>query len=161
MPLAAKPELLRVTFPSDMEYIPSIRKFVSDLALVAQHTPRFAFRTELVVDEICSNAVKHGSLRADSTIHLTISLYPDRLELSIHDTGGKPEDISELKKIIYQLAGEKFATPIARGRGLAIVKTLANNVLVNTDQAGMTEVKIIKFREDTKEDEAKFFIAPV
>jgi anti-sigma regulatory factor (Ser/Thr protein kinase) len=148
----AAPEMIHVTFPSDIEYIPAVRKFVADLALVAQHTPRFAFRTELLVDEICNNAVKHGSLQIEALITLTVCLYQDRIELLVNDPGGAQDDVQELRRIVDQLDSTHPEEPIPRGRGLAIVRTLANHLSVHTGN-GLTEVKIVKFREEPKESQ--------
>lgn len=142
-------EAVEVSFPADIDYIPSLRRLVSEIAAINKFTPRYAYRSEIIVDEICNNAVKFGSPQLDSRVKLQCLLHKDRMELVIVDQGGNKDDLERLRRVI-ETEEEPAGTYQMRGRGLEIVRTLSNKVDMKVTSDGVTEVHVVKFREDTE-----------
>jgi anti-sigma regulatory factor (Ser/Thr protein kinase) len=106
-----------------------------------------AFRIETIVDEICNNAVEHGSHGAEGNeINLTVGIDRKKIEISVSNKID-PDKKESLKKMAEYLANPKGAFHETRGRGLALVKMLSNNFQINNSESG-TCVQVTKFREE-------------
>lgn len=143
---------IELEFPADMEYIPLIRKLVSEIMTVNEFSPKYAYRAEIIADEICMNAVKFGSPRLESRIVFRCLVFPERVEMTIKDEGGAPENLARLRRVIETMDTEEVRPNDAktRGRGLEIVRMLANGIDLKVDAQGLTEIHVIKYRQDTE-----------
>ncbi|MEW6041831.1 MAG: ATP-binding protein [Elusimicrobiota bacterium] len=137
-----------VEFPSDLDYIPAIRKFISDIAVINKFPRRFAFRTEVIIDEICSNAVLHGSQQLDSKIGIECLIFSDRIELFIENDVGDLAKVENLAKRISEEEDKKENVTSKNGRGLRIVKLLSNKINLIRLEKKNTRIRIVKYRED-------------
>jgi hypothetical protein len=45
-----KPHLLAVSFPGELEYIPLVRKMISEVLRVLKFSEKFTFRSEFIID---------------------------------------------------------------------------------------------------------------
>ncbi|HAJ80291.1 MAG TPA: hypothetical protein DCO75_11030 [Fibrobacteres bacterium] len=142
----------KVKIPSDQDYIPPVRKFIAELIQIQHFNPKFSFRSEIIVDEICHNAVLYGSRTLDATIDLTCCIYSDRVEFQINDQGGNPENMEQLKKVIENKeepkGKEEEQSRSAKGLGLEIVRMLSAEVNLKIDKNNMTSIQVIRRRED-------------
>ncbi len=134
----------QVQFPSDLDYIPPLRHFVSEIAKSGGYDGKFCFRTEIIVDELCTNAILHGSSRENSFVEMSLDLDDEKMNLSIRDKGGNRNDIDSLKRAVYNSKPEPDNT---RGRGMDIVQMLANELTIDLDENGNTQVHVVKNRE--------------
>jgi len=57
------PYIFKVKIPSHVDYIPPIRKFIAEVLQIKGFDSKFSFRSEVIVDEICYNAVMYGPNR--------------------------------------------------------------------------------------------------
>lgn len=143
------PYKVSVRFPGDLEYIPSVRKFVSELLQVSNFSPKFAYRSEIIVDEICNNAVNYGCRTSNAEIELICEIFEDRIEFTINDQGSTKENLDQLMSVIKQpIDPEK---DIQHGLGLEIVRMLSENVDVVIDEKNLTSVHIVRKREDIEQ----------
>ncbi len=145
------PYVFRVKFPSDLDYVVPVRKFVAETLGVNKFSPKFAYRSEVIVDEICHNAIVHGSRTASATVELECKIFPDRFELQVNDEGGRSDDLDRLKRAvrksdvpISELSEEKDA----RGLGLEIVRLLSEEVKMEVGSDNTTKVRVVRKRED-------------
>jgi anti-sigma regulatory factor (Ser/Thr protein kinase) len=145
--------VLTIRFPGDLEYIPSVRKFISEILQVRGFTPKFAYRTEIIVDELCNNAVTHGCLSADATVELTSVLFPDHVEFRVRDEGGTREDIDRLRRTLE--GTEKYSESMliaekapAAGLGLEIVRMLSEELRLEVDENDLMSIHVVRKRED-------------
>jgi anti-sigma regulatory factor (Ser/Thr protein kinase)/anti-anti-sigma regulatory factor len=142
-----KSEKLQLTFPPELQFVPPVRQMVSRISRQKGYTPRDSFRIETIVDEVCNNAVEHGSLALKKNIDITIIIDREKIELEVVNASdpGKMEHLKELSKSVSKTpdpkAGEK------RGRGLALIKMLSNNLDINFSGDG-TSVHVTKLREE-------------
>ena len=146
--MATAVERVRVDFPGDLEYIPAIRKFISDIAILNKFPRRFAFRTEVIIDEICSNAVIHGSPSLEALVGVECHVYHDRLEIFVDNVRGRAVDVQELTRRIIEKLDEELKSGRKEGRGLKIVKLLSNKVSLVKKKGNKVQVHIVKYRED-------------
>ena len=141
------PYKVAIRFPGDLEYIPAVRKFVSELLLVSSFSQKFAYRSEIIVDEICNNAATYGSQDEDSQIELICELFEDRIEFTINDQGGAKTHLERLQTAL-RTAGQKNTEEINAGLGLEIVRMLSESMDVVIDEKNLTSVHVIRKREN-------------
>jgi serine/threonine-protein kinase RsbW len=144
------PYTISVRLPSDLEIIPSIRKFVSEVLLVSGFSAKFAFRSEIIIDAICNNAITHGSAGGeDNDVELSCVIHGDRIEVVVKDSGGKPADIEKLKEAVRR---NRMGLPLpdyeAGGMGLEIVKLLSETIDIKVDENNLTSIHVVRKRED-------------
>lgn len=138
----------QIELPSDLDLLPPLRQFISDLAKVNGFSKRFCFRTEIIVDELATNAVVHGSTDLDSRIKIRAQFEPGDMQLTVHDNGGSQVNLESLKRAIHSSVS-KSKDP-RKGRGLVIAQMLSDEVTIQVEN-GNTIVKVTKKRdsEDT------------
>jgi anti-sigma regulatory factor (Ser/Thr protein kinase) len=149
----------QLSFPGDLEYIPSVRKFVSEVLLATNFDPKFAYRSEIIVDEICNNAVSYGCIRPDAAIELSCSVHGnDKIEFTVRDEGGRKEDIQKLEVAV---STDPRSEPIdaetnakKTSLGLEIVRMLSKEVSLEVDTNNVTSIRVVKVREDETEGQS-------
>jgi anti-sigma regulatory factor (Ser/Thr protein kinase) len=145
------PYTIKVKLPSDLEVIPSMRKFVSEVLQVSGFSAKFAFRSEIIVDAICNNAITHGSGNdASSEIEVACEIHEDRMEVVVKDRGGSAADIGRLKEAVRR---NSLGLPLnyeagTAGMGLEIVKLLSETIELNVDENNLTSIHVVRKRED-------------
>ncbi|MBN1308477.1 MAG: ATP-binding protein [Chitinispirillaceae bacterium] len=145
------PFSVNVRFPGDLDYIPAVRKFVSELLQVSDFSPKFAYRSEIIVDEICNNAVTYGCQTDDAHIELLNKIFDDRIEFTIRDQGGTNNNLRRLKTAVKSgSSGKKKQTK--PGLGLEIVRMLSERLDVVIDEKNLTSVHVVRKREDERGD---------
>jgi anti-sigma regulatory factor (Ser/Thr protein kinase) len=146
------PYVIKMRFPSDLDYIPPVRKFVAETLQVNHFSPKFSYRSEVIVDEICHNAITHGSRSLDATVELDCKIFPDRFEFQANDQGGKKEDLERLKNSMKKADARPAENIIEknenRGLGLEIVRLLSEDVKLEIGADNMTTVRVVRKRED-------------
>ena len=140
------PYKITVKLPGDLEYIPSIRKFVSEVLQVSGFSSKFAFRSEIIVDEICNNAVSYGSdNELGSEVELICEIFKDRIEFVVKDKGGKSIHTDRLKDAINKKSKSETFDPF--GLGLEIVKMLSESIKFEIGDNNVTSIHIVRKRE--------------
>jgi len=144
------PYTVSVRMPSDLEIIPSIRKFVSEVLQVSGFSAKFAFRSEIIIDAICNNAITHGNAgSSDNDVELNCIVHGDRLELVVRDGGGSVADIEKLKEAVRR---NRLGLPLpdyeAGGMGLEIVKLLSETIDITVDENNVTSIHVVRKRDD-------------
>jgi anti-sigma regulatory factor (Ser/Thr protein kinase) len=135
------PHRIAVSFPGELDYIPLVRKMVSDILQIMQFGAKFTFRSEFIVDELCNNAVTYGSSNDRAAVELLCETYSDRVEFTVKDKGGSNENITRLRQAI---AAER----LGKGGGLDLVRILAENVTFSIDDNNVTQIHVVRKRED-------------
>lgn len=145
------PYTIDIRFPGDLEYIPAVRKFIAELLQVSNFSPKFAYRSEIIVDEICNNAVVYGCKSENAEIVLSNTISKDRIEFNIQDEGGTQDNLKRLKKAVNETANNNENDP-KEGLGLEIVRMLSERLDVLIDKDNLTSVHIVRKREDERDD---------
>ena len=139
-------ESVRVRFPSELRFVPSIRQFVSRVAKQKGYGNRDSFRIETIVDEICNNAVEHGSPDRGCLVDVTLKIDRRKIDLKVANTSD-PTKVEALREVGKTLQAPGEAALSKRGRGLALVKMLSTDFSIDSSDVG-TSVHVTKLRED-------------
>ena len=134
-----------VTLPSDLEYIPPLRQFVAEIARVEGFSKKFCFRTEIIVDELVTNGILHGSQDVHSSISLSAVFEEGSMNLSVQDQGGTRQNIENLTRAVY--SPKPPSNDRKKGRGLVIVQMLSSEVKIDLGENGQTQVHVIKSKD--------------
>ena len=145
------PYKVNIRFPGDLEYIPAVRKFIAEVLQVSNFSPKFAYRSEIIVDEICNNAVVYGCQTENAEIVLSNTISEDTIEFNIQDQGGTQDNVKRLKKAVNTATNEKEEN-VQEGLGLEIVRMLSERLGVVINEDNLTSVHIVRKREDERED---------
>lgn len=114
---------IKITLPRNAYFMSGIRDFTLQMVMnMTGFSEQWAFRFQSVVDELCNNAIEHGS-GDGSEIHVTfISKRGESIEIKVEDTqtGKVKRTADDMKKILEEKLQENhlLSTSI-RGRGLA------------------------------------------
>lgn len=152
------PYRVNLSFPGHLDYIFPVRKFIAEILLVSNYSQKFAYRSEVIVDEVCSNAVAYGCRSANARIDLSCLIYPDRMEIQVKDQGGNPKDLERLR-----MAVESEKKPILEdfdlmrsasknNLGLEIVRLLSEEIDLHIDRNNVTTIRVIRKRNLADED---------
>ncbi|MFA4814543.1 MAG: ATP-binding protein [Candidatus Gracilibacteria bacterium] len=157
LPLDEKPIDVTIIIPTQAYFLSGIRDFVVNLTKnLTGFSAQWAFRFQAVVDELCNNAIEHGSAVGGHIKVTLISTKNKSLEVWVEDTGtGKEKLTAEQLSTLYQERRQLMATQYLgfRGRGLPkIVGEWTDEVIFENIPTGGIKVKVKKYlrkEEDT------------
>ncbi len=142
-----KRKAVAISFPATLEFVPMLREFVADSLRAEGFSDKFAYRTEVIVDELCGNAVRYGSSSPKSRVAIRVEMEGDEVSLVVKDEGGSKENIQKLRDKVVE--AEAQSSLPKRNLGLEIVKMLAESVEVSTDLETITKVQILRREEES------------
>src|SRR3990167_2470700 len=112
---------ITITLPTNAYFMSGIRDFTLTMIKNTTNFPeKWAFRFQSVVDELCNNAIEHGS-SPGSEIRITfIHQKDDYLEIQVEDTGTGKDHVNaaQLQKIFDERNAPNYIFSGIRGRGL-------------------------------------------
>jgi anti-sigma regulatory factor (Ser/Thr protein kinase) len=154
-----KPVIITITLPTQAYFISGIRDFTLEMVKnLTNFSEQWAFRFQSVIDELCNNAIEHGSMPGDDIKVIFECKKGDYLAITVEDGGkGKekttPEDLEKKVKASMQIDPAKLVT--LRGRGLPHIVANWTDVLEfkKNDQGGIS-VHIIKYLNRTAPNES-------
>lgn len=117
-----QPIKITITLPTNAYFMSGVRDFT--LSLIRNTTnfsEQWAYRFQSVVDELCNNAIEHGS-SPNQEIIITFLNTPNKcIEIIVEDTGtgAVKKKAEELKKIVAERIKPDYPFIELRGRGLA------------------------------------------
>lgn len=145
----SEPVKITITIPTNAYFMSGIRDFT--LAMIRNMTKfsdQWAYRFQSVVDELCNNAIEHGS-SAKQEIKVTFINYPgESVEIMVEDTGtgSKKLHASDLQKIVAERSKPGYPFTEIRGRGLAKIVAAWTDELEFTDlQNGGLQIRVKKY----------------
>jgi anti-sigma regulatory factor (Ser/Thr protein kinase) len=149
-----KPVKIAITLPTNAYFVSGIRDFTLGLIRnMTEFSEQWAFRFQSVVDELCNNAIEHGSTPG-ADIKITFINYPhESIEIHVEDTGtGKVKMVAkEMQAIINERRNPNYVHTGIRGRGLSKIVAEWTDELEFTDQPnGGIKVRIKKYLNDPK-----------
>jgi anti-sigma regulatory factor (Ser/Thr protein kinase) len=142
----------KITFkiPSQLGFIPGIRTALGRISYSFGFNDKDAYEIETVIDEICNNAIMHGSGKEDEYITVECGFDTKVIEIMVKDTGSSEFDVKKVldnsKKLIEDDKERKINTLIEQGGGLGliIVQNYVDKIEFTTQPDG-TVVKLIKY----------------
>ena len=141
---------IELKVPSDVYYLEPVRAFIGKLSETLKFPKKRIADIQLALDEICSNAVYHGSKCVTCGIQLRISVDPHALEIVVRDKGGKgPRDWLTPDKLA-EIQAQRSPTG-ERGHGLYLIECLADVHTLQANAVGGTDVTAIFYRDGQTE----------
>lgn len=161
IPIDERPTEIRIQIPTQAYFLSGIRDFVVNLTKnLTGFSNQWAFRFQAVVDELCNNAIEHGSKSGDFIKVVLISTKNKSLEVIVEDTGSGKEkmtaqQMTALLKERKQIMGAQYLG--FRGRGLPkIVGEWTDEVVFEDVPTGGLRVKVKKY---LRKEEDKVLLA--
>lgn len=153
-PILAEETKITITIPTNAYFMSGIRDFTLSLIKNTTHfSEKWAFRFQSVVDELCNNAIEHGSAKGES-ITVTFICHPEKsVEIIVEDTGTGPVKIkaSDLQKLVEERREPNYVFQGIRGRGLPKIVSEWTDELEFTDKPdGGIKVKVTKYLKDPR-----------
>lgn len=156
-----QPTEITIILPTHAYFLTGIRDFT--LSLIRNTTDfseQWAYRFQSVVDELCNNAIEHGSKPGETITIRFVNNPNESIEIFVEDsgTGPKPMKAAELQEYIKKTKNESDSLLLEkfRGRGLAkIVFEWTDELeITDNDQGGLT-LRVKKYLQDIKTKELK------
>ena len=135
---------IELKIPSTVFYIEPVRAFIGNLAQSLGFPRKRVADIQLVLDEVCSNAVHHGSTNAADGVKLRIGINAHALEILVRDTGsGNAEQKSWLtRERLLEIEANRSPSS-ERGHGIYIAKSLSDTHDMQSNEAGGTDVRVV------------------
>ena len=137
-----KPEILKLTVPSCLKYIRPIQMFIGQLAQQLGFCRTRIYDIELIIDEVCSNAIEHGSETSDSGIDLTLMFDSSKLEIHVRDKG-KSVRKNWLATGRLDEVSQKMTPESERGHGIFLAEKLSDSLDIQINPLGGTDVQVV------------------
>lgn len=145
---------ITITLPTQAYFISGIRDFTLNLIKnMTDFSEQWAYRFQSIVDELCNNAIEHGSREGD-TITIVFKNDPKNyIQIIVEDkgTGKNPMKAADITKIVNDRKEQNILNGLIRGRGLPkIVSEWTDELefIDNTD--GGINVRVKKYLNDPK-----------
>lgn len=157
IPLDERPTEITITIPTQAYFMSGIRDFVVNLTKnLTGFSSQWAFRFQAVVDELCNNAIEHGSAAGERITVTLISTKGKSLEVWVSDTGtGKEKMNAQQLTALFQERRQVMTAQYLgfRGRGLPkIIGEWTDEIVFEDVPTGGLKVKVKKYlrkEEDT------------
>ncbi|MFC1655307.1 ATP-binding protein [Patescibacteria group bacterium] len=155
-----KPVKITITLPTTAYFMSGIRDFT--LSLIRNTTDfseQWAYRFQSVVDELCNNAIEHGSQPGEEIKIIFINNPSDSIEFIVEDTGTGGKDgkkAAEIAALVEKSSTNDVPLTQLRGRGLSkIVKEWTDELEFKDKPEGGLIVRVKKTLTDAKAKELK------
>ncbi len=150
IPLDQRPTEIRIQIPTQAYFLSGIRDFVINLTKnLTGFSNQWAYRFQAVVDELCNNAIEHGSKPGEFIRVTLICTQKKSLEVVVEDTGSGKEkmtaqQLGALLKERRQIMGAHYLG--FRGRGLPkIVGEWTDEIVFEDVPTGGIRVRVKKY----------------
>jgi len=146
---------IKITMSAYFGFVPGIRTGIGRVAVNFGFNDKEVYEIETVIDEICNNAIEHGSKGKDNTVSLVCKFDKRFIEISIKDSGSPEFNVEEIIKEGQRLMEEEAQKPILdtirRKRGLMIVKKYVDTMDIKSNADG-TVVSMVKRSRKSNEE---------
>lgn len=132
---------IEIQLPSGLWYIEPVLALLKQLAQQLGFCQQRIADIQLAIDEICGNAIEHGSEGNDTGIAISIDVNDHQLDILVSDKGTQDRGdwlTTEKLKEIYQ----RRSPDRERGHGIYMVEQLSDEVKMEPNSFGGTDVQI-------------------
>ena len=127
-------ETIKMEISSNPDYIGVIRLTTSGIANKVGFSIDDIEDIKVAVSEACTNALKHSG---DKTFHIIFTILENGIEIEIRDSG-KGYNVDSIEK-------PDLLNPKENGLGLFIIKTLMDEVIIESKSNTGTIVRMTKY----------------
>lgn len=120
------PITITITFPTNAYFMSGIRDFTfSMIKNMTQFSEQWAYRFQSIVDELCNNAIEHGSAPMRDVSVIFTYTPEESLEIFVSDSGSGPSKMkaADIEKYIAERRNPSYTSTDLRGRGLSRIVT--------------------------------------
>ena len=117
---------IRISIPTHAYFISGIRDFTMSLVKnMTGFSEKWAFRFQAIIDELCNNAIEHGSKEGDDISITFLTVKGKTLTLIVEDHGGAPtaKNAKQMQQLLKERLEENSKNVMnsfsIRGRGLS------------------------------------------
>ncbi len=139
-------DYIELKVPSNVYYLESVRVFIGKLSETLRFSKKRIADIQLAIDEICSNAVYHGSACISSGILLQIYVNARTLKIVVKDKG-KADTRDWLTPAKLEEILERRSPTGESGHGLYLIKCLTDEHKLQQNNVGGTDVTAIFHRK--------------
>lgn len=140
-------DYIELKVPSNVYYIESVRAFIGKLSETLRFSKSRVADIQLAIDEICSNAVYHGSACISSQILLHIYVDSKALKIVVRDKG-KADTRDWLTPAKLEEIQERRSPTGESGHGLYLIKCLTDEHKLKQNSVGGTDVTAIFYQKE-------------
>ncbi len=144
---------MQIRIPANFCFVPGVRTCISRICAGMGFNDHEAYQIETIVDEICNNAIEHGSKSNQDIVVIGSSISAGRLDFHITDSGNKEFRANEIfeknKRRIEQ--GWELEEMTERGRGLLIIQRMIDGMTIEKAGQG-AKVSLYKIHHDDHEE---------
>ena len=134
-------EHIEIHLPSRLWYIEPVLALLKQLAQQLGFCQQRVADIQLAIDEICGNAIEHGSEGNDKGIAIDIDVKDHQLDILVRDKGtqdrGEWLTAGNLEEISQRRAPDQ-----ERGHGIYMVEELSDEVKMEPNSFGGTDVRV-------------------
>jgi anti-sigma regulatory factor (Ser/Thr protein kinase) len=135
-------EIFDLKVPSRLEYVHPIQVFIGQLVQQLGFCQARIYDIELILDEVCSNAIEHGSESPASGIDLTLIFDSGKLEIHVRDKGNRMRD-NWLATGRLDEVSQKMTPDSERGHGIYLTEKLSDYLEIWPNSLGGTDVRVV------------------
>ena len=138
-PSQKEPVRIQITLPTNAYFMSGVRDFTISIIRNMTNLPdQWAFRMQAVVDEVCNNAIEHGSGPKNEIKVIFQSNPGDSLEIAVEDsgTGKNIMHAVDLQKLVAERSKPGYPFTEIRGRGLSKIVAAWTDELEFSDLPG-------------------------
>lgn len=141
---------ITIIIPKDAYFLSGIRDFTLSLTRnMTGFSNQWAYRFQSVVDELCNNAIEHGSGPSQEIKLNFFSKVGEYIELIVEDsgTGHAKVKADDMKNLVFERSHPEYLKSIGlRGRGLAqIVSSWTDELEFKNSEKGGLVVRVRKY----------------
>ncbi len=145
-------DYIELKVPSNVYYLESVRTFIGKLSETLRFSKKRIADIQLAVDEICSNAVYHGSACISSGILMQVYVNSQKLKIVVRDKG-KTDTREWLTPKRLEEIQERRSPTGESGHGLYLIECLTDEHNLKQNGVGGTDVTAIFYRKERTERE--------
>ncbi|PIZ76465.1 hypothetical protein COY06_01865 [Candidatus Peregrinibacteria bacterium CG_4_10_14_0_2_um_filter_41_8] len=154
VPAPTKPTEIKIVLPTNAYFMSGIRDFtLSMIRNMTDFSEQWAYRFQSVVDELCNNAIEHGSSNDDTIEIRFVNYKDDAIEIIVSDHGTGPNQLTadQVRARLAQNAALDITQLGIRGRGLTkIVKEWTDELDITDNKFGGITVRVKKYLHDER-----------
>ncbi len=143
-----------IIMPTQAYFMSGIRDFTLNLIKnTTDFSEQWAYRFQSIVDELCNNAIEHGSKEGQMVKIIFRNQPREYIEITVEDTGtgAHPMKADEINKLVNERKSQSLLNGLIRGRGLPKIVAEWTDELEFTDvENGGIRARVKKFLNDPK-----------
>ena len=140
-------DYIELKLSSSVYHLEAVRAFIGKLSETLMFSKKRITDIQLVIDEICNNAVYHGSTCIRSGIVIQIWVSVQKLKIVVRDKGKTDARQWLTHRGLEEIQARRSRTGES-GNGLYLIKCLTDEHKLKPNNVGGTDVTAIFYRKE-------------